>query len=57
MLTWFERNGPTISSQAEQGFGTRLLERGIFEGQQGSVVLSFDPEGLTCSIKARLLPS
>jgi PAS domain S-box-containing protein len=56
ILTWIERNGPTVSSQAEQGFGTRLLERGIFEGQQGSVLLSFDPEGLTCSIKARLLP-
>ncbi len=55
-LTWAERNGPAVLAPTKRGFGTRLLERGIFEGQQGSVALSFDRDGLSCKIIARLLP-
>ncbi len=53
-ISWRESGGPPVVPPANRGFGTRLLERGLFTGPDGSVELRFDPEGLTCRVRAKL---
>jgi two-component sensor histidine kinase len=47
-LIWREHGGPPVSAPPRRGFGSLLLE------QCGEVVTEFRPEGLVCSITARL---
>jgi two-component sensor histidine kinase len=53
-LTWQERNGPPVEPPRRRGFGTRLIERGLAADLQGKVVLAYPPEGVVCTIQARL---
>ena len=54
-LEWRERGGPPIASRpARQGFGSRLLERGIRAELEGQVTLDFKPEGLDAAIEIPL---
>ncbi|RAK65540.1 sensor histidine kinase [Phenylobacterium kunshanense] len=53
-LTWRETGGPPVRAGIKRGFGTRLLEQGLSEELKGAVRLEFRPEGLVCSMKARL---
>ncbi|MCW8088388.1 HWE histidine kinase domain-containing protein [Sabulicella glaciei] len=49
-ITWRERGGPPVTPPSLQGFGTRLLERGLAQKLDGTVKLFFHPEGLECHI-------
>jgi PAS domain S-box-containing protein len=53
-LTWTEHGGPAVVSPAHRGFGSRLLERGLAAELNGEVALRFDPQGLTCKLRAPL---
>ncbi len=50
VLSWAERNGPAVQAPERQGFGTRLLERGLFGALGGTVQLDFRKDGLFCEI-------
>ena len=53
-LVWAEHGGPQVAPPTRQGFGTRLIERGL-AGQLGATVtLDYRPEGLRCSLEAPL---
>jgi len=54
-IIWEERGGPPVSPPAHRGFGTRLIERGLSTDLRGDVKVDFRPEGLHCTIVARLL--
>jgi PAS domain S-box-containing protein len=51
-FTWRERGGPPVKAPSARGFGTRMIERGLAAQLGGKASLSFDPDGLTCSITA-----
>ena len=49
-LRWLERNGPAVAKPDRQGFGTRLLERGIQAELQGTTSLEYPLTGVRCEI-------
>ena len=54
-IEWSERGGPRIAApSSRQGFGSRLLERGIRAELKGKVRLDFNPEGLDAVIEIPL---
>jgi len=53
-LLWQERGGPAVGPPARSGFGTRLLAS-AFTQQTGKTVVTYDPEGVSAVIVARLL--
>lgn len=58
-LRWLERGGPTPKPPEHQGFGTRLLQRGL-PGELGpgsTVVFSYLPDGLEAEIRFRAAPA
>lgn len=54
LMTWREAGGPTVSPPTRTGFGSRLIQRGLATELQGRVELSFPPEGVVCTVWARL---
>ncbi|MGY2047602.1 sensor histidine kinase [Methylobacterium sp. JK268] len=53
-LRWEERGGPTVAPPTRQGFGTRMIERGLVGELGGEVVLRYEPEGVTCTLDVPL---
>jgi PAS domain S-box-containing protein len=53
-LRWLERNGPPVARPDRQGFGTRLLERGIQAELRGTTLLEYPPTGVRCEIRVPL---
>jgi PAS domain S-box-containing protein len=54
VINWVEQGGPTVPAPpARQGFGTRLLERGLTQdlGPGSTVRLQFHPAGLRAAIQ------
>lgn len=51
-LEWRESGGPPVMAPAREGFGARLIRRGL--GGRGTVALDYRPEGLACRIEATL---
>jgi two-component sensor histidine kinase len=49
-LVWTERGGPEVVQPRRQGFGSRLLHRGITRELSGEVHLDFAVEGLACRL-------
>jgi PAS domain S-box-containing protein len=49
-IDWRERGGPPVRPPKRQGFGSRLLERGLAQKFGGTVKLNFRPVGLECRI-------
>jgi PAS domain S-box-containing protein len=49
-LTWTEHGGPPVVSPERNGFGTRLLTRGLLQPPNGEVELQFRPGGLECRL-------
>ncbi|WP_415846329.1 PAS domain S-box protein [Stutzerimonas zhaodongensis] len=49
-LVWREHNGPQVSEPKHRGLGSRLMERCIERDLDGTLHLSFAPEGVVCSI-------
>lgn len=53
-LAWRETGGPAVTRPSRSGFGTRLLERGIFNEPDGRIKVAFDPEGVSAQIETRI---
>jgi len=53
-LSWREQNGPPVQKPSHQGFGTRLLERGVELELGGKTLVEFAPGGLRCEIRIPL---
>ena len=51
-LEWNERGGPRVETPHRRGFGSRLLERGLASELNGTVEMTFPPEGVQCKIRA-----
>jgi len=49
-LNWSERGGPSVRVPAQQGFGTRLIERCIERDLEGRLDLQFTESGVQCRI-------
>jgi two-component sensor histidine kinase len=54
VLRWTERGGPSVKSPTRQGFGSRLLQRGLPAEIGVSVTVDFNRGGLVCVIEAPL---
>ncbi len=52
VIDWRETGGPAVVPPTREGFGTRLIRRGL--GGQGRAELDYDPAGLHCHIEATL---
>lgn len=50
-IAWTERGGPQVKAPRRQGFGSRLVEKGLTRELGGNVSLRFDREGLRCQIR------
>jgi PAS domain S-box-containing protein len=53
-LVWKEKDGPAVEPPSVRGFGSRLIERGLAADLGGTAHLSFEPDGLRCTIEASL---
>jgi PAS domain S-box-containing protein len=51
---WQERGGPPVTPPKRQGFGTRLLERGIQAELQGTTSMQYPKSGVECHIEIPL---
>ena len=56
-LRWVERGGPLVSPPARQGFGLRILNRGLGSELGREVQLDFNAAGLTCVIQVPVAPT
>jgi PAS domain S-box-containing protein len=54
LIEWKERGGPLVAAPERRGFGSRLIERGLGSDLEGTAHLLFEPDGLRCTIDARL---
>jgi two-component sensor histidine kinase/PAS domain-containing protein len=50
-LTWTERGGPPVVPPTRQGFGARLLEKGLAGELSAQVNLAYDSLGLVCTMR------
>jgi two-component sensor histidine kinase len=53
-LSWREAKGPKVTPPSRKGFGSRLLERGLAAELNGTVVVDYRPDGLVCTMTAKL---
>lgn len=53
-LSWVEQGGPPVKPPVRTGFGTRLFQRGLARELQGTVAVTFEPEGVRCQIRCPL---
>ena len=53
-LVWTELGGPAVSAPLHQGYGLKMIERGLAAEFGGRVELSFEPQGLICRLSAVL---
>jgi PAS domain S-box-containing protein len=50
IVEWVESGGPRVAPPARQGFGTKLIQRGLAQQLGGEIKLDFRPEGIRCVI-------
>ena len=50
VMEWTERSGPAVSAPTHEGFGSRLIRRGLAQQLGGEIKLDYDPEGVSCVI-------
>ena len=53
-LCWQELGGPPVKAPDHKGFGLRMIERALASDLSGSVTMSFEESGLSCTIDAPL---
>ena len=53
-LTWTESDGPVVKPPSRRSFGSRLIERSLFNNPPGQAELTFPPTGVVCSLKIPL---
>ena len=49
-LRWQESGGPPVMPPGHNGFGSRLIERGLAQELNGEVNLVYEPAGVVCQI-------
>jgi two-component sensor histidine kinase len=49
-LHWRERDGPPVVRSEHNGFGSRLIKRGLAQEVDGEVHLEYAPAGVICEI-------
>jgi two-component sensor histidine kinase len=54
VLDWVERGGPPVFAPTREGFGTRLLKRGLARDLGGDATMSYRPEGFSYRLRAPL---
>ena len=54
VFDWLESGGPVVHAPSHDGFGMRLLRRGLRHDLAGKVDLAFHPEGVRCRVEAPL---
>jgi len=52
-LVWEERGGPPVTPPTRNGFGLRLLQRGLATELGSSAVMEFRPTGVVCTLRAQ----
>jgi two-component sensor histidine kinase len=50
LFLWRESQVPSVEEPKKQGFGTRLIERGLIGIGGGSTALEFGPDGARCTL-------
>lgn len=53
VVRWQERGGPLVEHPTRRGFGTHLIERSL-SGENNGAQISYEAEGLTCTLKMTL---
>jgi PAS domain S-box-containing protein len=51
-LDWKESGGPAVAAPSRRGFGSRLIEQGLGGDLGGEARITFEPDGLRCTIQA-----
>ena len=54
ILQWQEKHGPLVTPPSRNGFGTRMIKRGLAHELEGVVRLDYRPDGLVCTINIPL---
>ena len=49
-INWREQGGPTVMIPERKGFGSRVIEQGLAHELNGIVELSYECEGIVCTI-------
>ncbi len=49
-IVWKESGGPPVISPSREGFGSRVIRYATSRERDGSVVLAYEPSGVTCTI-------
>nr|WP_246505042.1 HWE histidine kinase domain-containing protein [Microvirga antarctica] len=50
LVEWIETGGPSVAPPQRQGFGTKLIKRGLAQQLGGELKLEFPPDGVRCVI-------
>jgi two-component sensor histidine kinase len=50
IVEWMESGGPRVTPPAHQGFGTKLIQRGLAQQLGGEIKLDFRQEGIRCVV-------
>jgi PAS domain S-box-containing protein len=50
LLRWQEKGGPSVTPPSRQGFGSRVIERGLAHELDGIVHLDYPADGVVCTI-------
>jgi two-component sensor histidine kinase/HAMP domain-containing protein len=50
LLEWTEIGGPPVQPPSREGFGSKLIKRGLAQDLGGDIKLNFAPSGLVCVI-------
>ncbi|MGF9756221.1 HWE histidine kinase domain-containing protein [Microvirga sp. 0TCS3.31] len=50
LVEWVESGGPPVKKPERQGFGTKLIQRGLAQQLGGEIKLDFAPAGVRCVI-------
>jgi two-component sensor histidine kinase/PAS domain-containing protein len=50
LVEWVESGGPLVKKPERQGFGTKLIQRGLAQQLGGEIKLDFAPAGIRCVI-------
>jgi two-component sensor histidine kinase len=49
-LRWQERGGPPVTAPSHEGFGSRLVKRGLSQELGGPVDIDYAADGVICKI-------
>jgi two-component sensor histidine kinase len=48
LVEWVESGGPLVKTPERQGFGSKLIQRGLAQQLGGEIKLDFAPTGIRC---------